>query len=370
MAQVARRHFKLQNTIHWVKSIAIDREAAGAGAGLERDVAVGHYKPINSDRFVNDCHEFIFHFSPGGRTRLDRRAVGVPYQDPSNIKRWAKAGDGLRCRGNTWFIPYETIQSRDRDRPHPASFPPKVPEQCIRLHGLDRAGVVLDPFLGLGSTAIAAARLGLDFIGIEMDEHYLSEAVARVKTRTRRKTLGHAKVTKIFQRRRATPRSEPTRELREGVPSLLRELLSPWLSSSPCTAFYQRNLARSACRAARRACCWLRSAPGTRRPRRCTVTLFVAASKLELAARYFVVRERRVVGPVEDVEGLPQRDELPAAAEVERLRQPHVDRLAAGLAEAVALVERRAVRRAAAVDVAVLGGAGAGHRAAADGSAG
>ncbi|MEO7192508.1 MAG: site-specific DNA-methyltransferase [Vicinamibacterales bacterium] len=181
VAQVARRHFKLQNTIHWVKSIAIDRDAAGQAAGLDRDMAVGHYKPINSDRFVNDCHEFIFHFTPGGRTRLDRRAVGVPYQDRSNIKRWAAAGEGLRCRGNTWFIPYETIQSRDRDRPHPASFPPKVPEQCIRLHGIDRATTVLDPFLGLGSSAVAAARLGLDFAGIEMDEYYLDEAVRRVR---------------------------------------------------------------------------------------------------------------------------------------------------------------------------------------------
>lgn len=182
VAQVARRYFKLQNTIHWVKSIAIDRESAGASTGLEKDLAVGHYKPINSDRFVNDCHEFIFHFTPGGRTRLDRRAVGVPYQDPSNIKRWAAAGEGKRCRGNTWFIPYETIQSRDRDRPHPASFPPKVPEQCLLLHGLDRAGVVMDPFLGLGNTGLAAAKLGLDFIGIEMDEYYLREAVDRIKS--------------------------------------------------------------------------------------------------------------------------------------------------------------------------------------------
>jgi site-specific DNA-methyltransferase (adenine-specific) len=181
VAQVARRYFKLQNTIHWVKSIAIDREAAGQNAGFNRDVAVGHYKPINSDRFVNDCHEFIFHFTPGGRTRLDRRAVGVPYQDRSNVKRWAAAGDGVRCRGNTWFIPYETIQSRDRDRPHPASFPPRVPDQCLRLHGLDRAGLVLDPFMGLGSTAVAAVRLGLDFVGIEMDEYYLNEAIERVK---------------------------------------------------------------------------------------------------------------------------------------------------------------------------------------------
>lgn len=187
VAQVARQHFKLQNTIHWVKSIAIDREAAGANTGLAKDLAVGHYKPINSDRFVNDCHEFIFHFTPGGRTRLDRRAVGVPYQDKSNIKRWAGSGDGQpnqdkRCRGNTWFIPYETIQSRDKERPHPASFPPKVPEQCLLLHGHDRAGVVMDPFLGLGNTGLAAAKLGLDFVGIEMDEHYLREAVSRIKT--------------------------------------------------------------------------------------------------------------------------------------------------------------------------------------------
>jgi len=185
VAQVARRHLKLQNTIHWVKSIAIDRTAAGQSAGLARDVAVGHYKPINSDRFVNDCHEFIFHFSPGGRTRLDRRAVGVPYQDQSNVKRWSAAGGGLRCRGNTWFIPYETIQSRDRDRPHPASFPPRVPDQCIRLHGQRRAGTVLDPFLGLGSTAIAAARLGLNVVGIELDDYYLREAVSRIKADTR-----------------------------------------------------------------------------------------------------------------------------------------------------------------------------------------
>jgi len=182
VAQVARRYFRLQNTIHWVKSIAIDRDAVGVAAGFDKDLAVGHYKPINSDRFVNDCHEYIFHFSPAGRTRLDRRAVGVPYQDKSNVKRWAAAGHDLRCRGNTWFIPYETIQSRDRDRPHPASFPPKVPEQCFRLHGLERTGTVIDPFLGLGSSAIAAVKLGLDFIGIEMDDGYLREAVRRIKT--------------------------------------------------------------------------------------------------------------------------------------------------------------------------------------------
>ena len=181
VAQSARTLLQLQNTIHWIKSIAIDKDAAGAGVDLDRDLAVGHYKPINSDRFVNDCHEFIFHFTPEGRTPLDRRAIGVPYQDASNIARWQSGGNNRRCRGNTWFIPYDTIQSRDKERPHPATFPPRVPEFCFKLHGLDRVALAMDPFLGLGSTAVAAAQLGLDFVGIEMDEHYLAEAIARTR---------------------------------------------------------------------------------------------------------------------------------------------------------------------------------------------
>ena len=189
VAQTARRHLQLQNVIHWVKSIAIDRADAGARSMLDRDLAVGHYKPINSTRFVNDCHEFIFHLTPEGRTPLDRQAVGVPYQDSSNMTRWRAGGKGLRCRGNTWFIPYTTIQSRVRDRPHPATFPPKLPEWCIRLHGVDRADRVMDPFVGLGSTSIASVELGVNFVGVETDRNYLEEAIARTRAalKTRRK---------------------------------------------------------------------------------------------------------------------------------------------------------------------------------------
>jgi site-specific DNA-methyltransferase (adenine-specific) len=142
---------------------------------------VGHYKPINSNRFLNDCHEFVFHFSPRGKTLLDRRAIGVPYQDRTNIGRWKQAAGGLRCRGNAWFLPYETINSRERDRPHPATFPVRLPEYCLRLHGLSRLSLVVDPFVGLGNTAIVCARLGIDFIGIDIDAEYLDEAVSRTR---------------------------------------------------------------------------------------------------------------------------------------------------------------------------------------------
>ena len=193
VAQTARTHLQLQNTIHWVKSIAIEQSAAGARAGLTHDLAVGHYKPINSQRFLHDCHEFIFHFTPHGHTRLDRLAVGVRYQDASNVTRWQGAGSGMRCRGNTWFIPYSTIQSRDRDRPHPATFPPKLPEMCLQLHGLARLSRVADPFMGLGSTAVACASLSVSFIGVEMDEDYLREAVDRTREAIAARTPSRAR---------------------------------------------------------------------------------------------------------------------------------------------------------------------------------
>jgi site-specific DNA-methyltransferase (adenine-specific) len=210
VAQAARPHLRLQNIIHWVKSVAIDQSAAGAAAGLKRDLAVGHYKPINSERYLNDCHEFVFHFTPGGTTRLDRLALGVPYQDQSNISRWRAGAEGVRCRGNTWFIPYETIQRRDRDRPHPATFPAKLPEQCIRLHGLSRVSLVMDPFTGLGSTAVACARLGVKFVGSDIDRLYLEEAVERMEAAVSARALPGTRVARMAK---AQPRTAPAKAL-------------------------------------------------------------------------------------------------------------------------------------------------------------
>lgn len=180
LLEVMLKHFKLQNVIHWVKSIAILKREVGEYPGIIQDVAVGHYKPINSTRFLNDCHEYIFHLTKSGNVSLDRLAVGVPYQDKSNISRWSKASAGLHCRGNTWFIPYETIKNRDKDRPHPASFPVELPLRCIKLHGVSKAKLVVDPFVGIGSSAIACAKLGVGFVGFEIDSNYFNEASERL----------------------------------------------------------------------------------------------------------------------------------------------------------------------------------------------
>jgi site-specific DNA-methyltransferase (adenine-specific) len=165
----------LQNTIHWIKSISI---ALQRGSHLSR----GHFKPIQSPKFLNGCQEFVFHFTKSGHVNLDRLSIGVPYQHKSNIKRWNHTqGRDRRCRGNTWFIPYKTIQSRDKQRPHPATFPVELAENCLRLHGITEATVALDPFLGLGSSAIAARNCRIPtFIGFEIDDYYLRVAEERL----------------------------------------------------------------------------------------------------------------------------------------------------------------------------------------------
>ncbi len=170
-----QKHFALQNVIHWIKSIAIEKADVGDYPGISKDIAVGHFKPINSPRFINDCHEYIFHLTKQGNVPLDRLAVGVEYQDKSNVARWSKQQD-KRCRGNTWFVPYKTIKSRAGQRPHPATFPVKIPEMCIRLHGLSKTKLVLDPFLGIGHSALACAQLGVNFVGFEIDPDYFKTA--------------------------------------------------------------------------------------------------------------------------------------------------------------------------------------------------
>jgi site-specific DNA-methyltransferase (adenine-specific) len=163
--------FVLQNTFHWIKPITVDTREG-------QEISVGHFKPVNSKRYVTDCHEYVFHLTHKGDVPLDRLALGVAYTDKSNIARWKHtAGRDKRCRGNCWFIPYQTIRSRAGQRPHPATFPVQLAEWCIRVHGDASTLTVLDPFLGIGTALVAAKRCCVrEFIGIELDEEYLNVA--------------------------------------------------------------------------------------------------------------------------------------------------------------------------------------------------
>jgi site-specific DNA-methyltransferase (adenine-specific) len=184
-----RGRFCLQNTIHWIKSIAIEKSGNGDDHGLADDVNVGHIKPINSMRYLSDAHEYVFHLTKSGSVDVDRLAIGIPYKHKSNITRWRSAGKDVRCRGNAWFIPYKTIVSRDKERPHPASFPPRLAEMCIKLHGRAKASLVMDPFMGIGNTALACVALGIPCVGYEIDQDYFKTAVEQLERLAAQRTL-------------------------------------------------------------------------------------------------------------------------------------------------------------------------------------
>jgi site-specific DNA-methyltransferase (adenine-specific) len=165
VATALRDVFILQNHIVWAKSISIKEDT------------FGHFKPINSKRFLNQTHESIFHFTLNGDVQIDRLAIGVPFKDKTNIARRGHTQD-MRCGGNLWFLPYDTVMSKEQKHHHPAIYPESLPEKCMKMHG--KIGVVLDPFLGTGATLLAAARLGWHGIGIEIDQQYAMVAEQRL----------------------------------------------------------------------------------------------------------------------------------------------------------------------------------------------
>ncbi len=58
-------------------------------------------------------------------------------------------------------------------------FPEKLVEPCI-LAGCPKGGLVLDPFMGSGTTCVVAKRLGRDFIGIDINPDYCCTALERI----------------------------------------------------------------------------------------------------------------------------------------------------------------------------------------------
>ena len=139
----------LQNKITWVKSISISND---------KDDTFGHFKPINSDRYINVTNEDIYHFTKTDKIKINRKAVGVPYKWDCNLidrktgkhridKKTGLPIENKRCKGNSWFIPYDTINSKKEKGYHPATFPKGLVEHCIKISDV-KEGVILDASTG------------------------------------------------------------------------------------------------------------------------------------------------------------------------------------------------------------------------------
>jgi site-specific DNA-methyltransferase (adenine-specific) len=117
-----------------------------------------------------DEFEYIYIFWKPGETVVDRNRI--------EKHEWAEWGS----RG-VWDIP--SVRSNDH---HEAMFPKELPSRCIRLLTSPR-DIVLDPFMGSGTTAIAALELGRKYIGFEKEEKYVRLAKQKIQESLRQPSL-------------------------------------------------------------------------------------------------------------------------------------------------------------------------------------
>ncbi len=156
------------------------------------------------------AHEYIFLLSKSARYFYDAEAIREPmakssekrgpvdfggkkgrhYSPPSTDpnyrnghEQWGRTydyrvsnADGNRNKRTVW-----TIATKPFSEAHFATFPPELPEICIKA-GCPEGGTVLDPFVGAGTTLWVAEQLGVNSIGIELNPEYCDLIRRRMAT--------------------------------------------------------------------------------------------------------------------------------------------------------------------------------------------
>jgi DNA modification methylase len=98
-----------------------------------------------------------------------RRDRGLPHDGSMTMD------DFIDATLDVWDIPAESATRVG----HPAPFPVELPQRLIELYTY-RGDLVLDPFMGAGSAAVAAVRTGRGFVGFDTDATYVARALQRV----------------------------------------------------------------------------------------------------------------------------------------------------------------------------------------------
>ena len=112
-----------------------------------------------------------------------RRRVLAPYRAGGAPKDWIQTGDGKfrdTCPSNLWDDLTVPFWSMPENTAHPTQKPEKLAARII-LASSDPGAVVLDPFLGSGTTSVAACKLGRRYIGVERSAQYCIWAEQRLE---------------------------------------------------------------------------------------------------------------------------------------------------------------------------------------------
>ncbi len=185
--------------IPWMLAFAMRAD----GWYLRQDIIFHKLNPMPesvTDRCTKS-HEYIFLFSKNEKYYFDNEAImeecadqeRTNYQSGSRTfgvnadrndndlgersKKWQprKIGDiAVRNKRDVW-----SVQLRPTKEAHFATYPQKLISPCI-LAGCRKGGIVLDPFMGSGTTGIVARKLGRKYVGVELNPEYLKMAERRI----------------------------------------------------------------------------------------------------------------------------------------------------------------------------------------------
>ena len=123
-------------------------------------------KPYEPNAVIKNDIEFIL---------MERKPGG--YRSPSLATRILSVIPAERHK--VWFQQIWTGVTGASTKNHPAPYPPELAERLVRMFSFV-GDTVLDPFLGTGTTSVAAAKWGRNSIGVEVDPHYFQMAVKRI----------------------------------------------------------------------------------------------------------------------------------------------------------------------------------------------
>jgi DNA modification methylase len=134
--------------------------------------------PYNMPKKVHPKHEYCLVFGPGETFNLD--TILQPYSEASRKdKRPYKGHRSGANPGSVWDIPAHYGPRNSNT----ATFPTALPTRFISLY-TDMGDIVFDPFMGSGTTAVAALKLGRHFYGCDINPEYVGLANERIeKTR-------------------------------------------------------------------------------------------------------------------------------------------------------------------------------------------
>ena len=150
-------------TIIWYKIANVAFEASGNGGGF-----LG--KPYEPNAVIKNDIEFIL---------MERKPGG--YRKPSVVNRVLSVISDQNHK--EWFQCIWSGVTGTSTKNHPAPYPEEIAERLMRMFSF-AGDVVLDPFMGTGTTTVAAARWGRNSIGVEIDPHYFDIAESRIRKST------------------------------------------------------------------------------------------------------------------------------------------------------------------------------------------